>query len=205
MTTKPSYYFDSKFKQDLKWRDKFNIRVGSVLPNNKEQISKSLRDMSAESIRNRFLGSKKEFSVAELEYLSNLDGTNHYAIGIEEREKPFRGIAIARMVRTASETPEAEIAITIIDDYQALGMGTVLMKMMVLAAAERSVERLSFTFLPQNEGIIKLINKIGSVTKASKAMDYVQYCIDLKQVDLEKIKSQLAPYLPTIDTFRLKI
>lgn len=204
MTIKPSYYFDSTFKQDLEWRENFHIRMGSVLPSNKEQISKSLRDLSAESIRNRFLGSKKEFSAAELEYLSNLDGTNHYAIGIEEREKPFRGIAIIRMVRTASETPEAEIAITIIDDYQAIGLGTLLMRMMVLAAAERSVERLSFTFLPQNEGIIKLINKIGSVTQASKAKDYIQYCIDLKQVNLQEIKSQLAPYLPTIDTFRLK-
>ena len=204
MTTRPSYFFDSKFKQDLKWREEFNIRVGSVLPKSKEQISKSLKDMSAVSIRNRFLGSKKEFSEAELEYLSNLDGTNHYAIGIEERDKPFRGIAIARMVRTVSNIPEAEVAITIIDEYQAIGLGTFLMRMMVLAAAERSVERLSFTFLPQNAGIFKLINKIGPVTKTSKSMDYVQYCIDLKQVNLQEIKSLLVPYLPTIDTFHLK-
>lgn len=205
MTETPDYFFNSTFKQDLEWRGKSHIRLGSVLPNNKDQISRSLRDLSAESIRNRFLGSKKEFSPAELEYLSNLDGTSHYAIGIEEREKPFRGIAIARMVRSASESSEAEIAITIIDEYQGIGLGTLLIRIMVLAAAERSISRLCFTFLPQNEGIIKLINKIGSVTKASKSMDYVEYSIDLKRVNLSEIKSQLQPFLPSIDTFHSKI
>ena len=95
--------------------DKFKIRIGSVLPSNKEQLSHSIRDLSAESIRHRFLGSKKEFSSLELDYFTHLDGWNHYAIGIEEREHPFRGIAAARMVRSSSDPTEAEIAITIID------------------------------------------------------------------------------------------
>ena len=200
----PLYFFDSNFRQDLEWRGSSQIRLGSVHPTNRDQISRSLKDLSNESIRNRFLGSKKEFSATELEYLSNLDGTDHYAIGIEEREKSFRGIAIARMVRSASDSAEAEIAITIIDDYQSIGLGTILMRMIVLAASERSIRQLSFTFLPQNEGIIKLINKIGPVTKGTSAMDYVQYFIDLQKVNLQEIKYQLAPYLPSIDTFHSK-
>ncbi len=150
------------------------------------------------------MGSKKEFSTTELEYLSNLDGWDHYAIGVEEREELKRGIAIVRMVRSSLDPVEAEVAITIIDDYHHLGLGTLLMQLIVLAAREREIERLSFTFLPQNQGIIKLIKKIGPTTKGPMEMDYVQLYLDLKDVDLEEIKSQLEPHLPSIETFHLK-
>lgn len=204
MSTHPGLFFNPDFKYDLDWKSQFKIRIGPVLPANKEQISRSIRDLSAESIRNRFMGSKKEFSPAELENLSNLDGWNHYAIGVEEREKPKRGIAIVRLVRSTLDPVEAEIAITIIDEYQAIGLGTLLMRLIVLAASERDIDRLSFTFLPQNEGILKLIHKIGPTRPAGAAKDYVQLFMDLKDVDLEKIKSQLVPLLPSIGTFRSK-
>lgn len=198
-----SLFFNQHFKQDLDWKT-HRLRLGAVLPSNKDQISRSLRDLSTESIRNRFLGSKKEFSPQELEYLTNLDGWNHYALGIEEREKNKRGIAIARLVRSSFYPEEAEIAITIIDEYQSMGLGSLLMKLVALSATERNLERLSFTFLPQNEGIIRLIHKIGKVRQGSHAMDYVQLFVDTKDIDVEKLKSQLAPHLPSIGTFGLK-
>jgi GNAT superfamily N-acetyltransferase len=204
MTATPELFFNPAFISDLDWNNQFKIRIGPVLPANKEQISRSIRDLSAETIRNRFMGSKKEFSAAELENLSNLDGWNHYAIGVEEREKPKRGIAIVRMVRSLFDPLEAEVAITIIDEYQGIGLGTFLMRLMVLAASERKIERLSFTFLPQNEGILKLIHKVGPTHAASVTVDNIQLIMELKELDLEKIKSQLVPLLPSIGTFHLK-
>jgi len=79
---KTDLFFNPDFKSDINWINKFKIRIGPVLPSNKEQLSHSIRDLSAESIRHRFLGSKKEFSVIELDYFTHLDGWNHYAIGI---------------------------------------------------------------------------------------------------------------------------
>ena len=202
---KTDLFFNPDFKLDLDWKNKFKLRIGSVLPSSREQLSHSIQDLSNESIRHRFLGSKKEFSQVELDYFTKLDGWNHYAIGMEEREFPKRGIATARLVRSLADPVEAEIAITIIDDYQAIGLGTLLMRLIVLAASEREIERLSFTFMPQNEGIIKLINIIGPTRKRSIAMDYVQLLMDMKDIDLKKIKSQLAMSLPSIETFHLKI
>lgn len=199
-----SLFFNQHFKQDLNWKNRFEIRIGAVLPINKDQISRSLRDLSAESIRNRFLGSKKEFSPTELEYLTNLDGWNHFAIGIEERSSQRRGIAIARMVRSSAHPEEAEIAITIIDAYQNQGLGSLLIKLIALSAMERNVQRLSFTFLPQNEGIYRLIQKLGKSRQSSHAMDYVQLFVDTKDIDVNALKSQLAQHLPSIDTFDLK-
>lgn len=160
--------------------------------------------MSPESIRYRFLGSKKEFTEKELEYLTVLDGWNHYAVGILERNEPKRGVAIIRLVRSSENPSEAEVAITIIDDYQRKGLGTFLMNLILLAARERNIDQLSFTFLPQNEGIINLIERLGPPVTKEFTHYYVQLSMDIRQLDIEEIKSRLVKCLPVIGTFHLK-
>lgn len=190
-------YFNEKFRIDLDWKNQFKLRLGTLSPENRVQLSKSLKDLSHESIRNRFMGSKKEFSEKELEYLTNIDGWNHYAIGIEEREKACRGVAIARLVRSSTDPLEAEIAITIIDEYQKCGLGSLLMKMIGLAASERKLERLSFTFLPQNEAIIKLIHRLGPTYPVGHPdMDYVQLMMDIQDINLSEIRKSVEAKVP---------
>jgi GNAT superfamily N-acetyltransferase len=197
-------FFNPRFRMEFDWKGKYHLAVGSVLPHNKKQISDGIRDMSPETIRQRFLGSKREFSDKELQYLTVLDGWNHYAIGVEERDKLKRGVAIIRMVRSSHSETEAEIAITIIDDYQRKGLGSFLLNLIMLAAMERKIETLSFTFLPQNVAIVKLIKGAGIPIAGPHNQDYVQLFIDLKSIDPEKLKAQLATTLPGIDTFHLK-
>jgi GNAT superfamily N-acetyltransferase len=195
-------FFNEKFRIDLDWKNQFKLRLGTLTPLNRYQLSNSLKDLSQESIRNRFMGSKKEFSETELEYLTNLDGWNHYAIGIEERNEPCRGVAIARLVRSSADPLEAEIAITIIDHYQKVGLGSLLMKMIGLAAAERKLERLSFTFMPQNEAIIKLIHRLGPTYPVGHPdMDYVQLKMDIKDIDLEQIQKDVETKVPGLKNY----
>lgn len=196
-------FFTPEFSAEFEWKT-FHFRVGSVRPHNKKQISDGLRDMSPETIRYRFLGSKRDFSERELQYLTVLDGWNHYAIGIEEREKLKRGVGIVRMVRSSHSDTEAEVAITIIDEYQKKGLGMFFLDLIMLAALERKIEKLSFTFLPQNEAIAKLINRAGVPIQGPHNQDYVQLFLDLKTVDVEAIKTRLAKTLPSIGTFHLK-
>lgn len=196
-------FFSPQFITDFEWKD-YALRIGSVLPSNKRDISEGLRYMSPESIRYRFLGSKKEFTEKELEYLTVLDGWNHYAIGILEQHDPKRGIAIIRLVRSSKNPQEAEIAITIIDDYQRKGLGTFLMNLMLLAARERDINLLTFTFLPQNEGIIHLIERLGPPVTKEFSHYYVQLSMDISELDIEAIKSRLVKTLPMIGTFHLK-
>lgn len=196
-------FFSPKLSIDFDWKEQFHFRGGSILPQNKKQISDGLRDMSSESIRNRFLGSKREFSDKELQYLTVLDGWNHYAFGIEERDQNKRGVAIGRIVRSSHSDKEAEVAITIIDDYQRKGLGSVLIDIIILASLERGIERLSFTFLPQNEGIFRLIKKAGTPITGPQNKDYVQIFLDIKNTDLEAIKSRYSKTIPIFKSFHL--
>lgn len=157
--------------------------------------------MSPESIRNRFLGSKREFSDQELQYLTTLDGWNHYAIGLEERDGQKRGVAIVRLVRASHDIHEAEVAVTIIDEFQRKGLGELLIDLIILAAVERDIERLSFTFLPVNDGIIKLIHRIGAPYPGPQNQDYMQLFLDLSKIDQNEIKRKLSETFPGISNF----
>lgn len=185
----PTYEFECLWKGHP-------LKIGSVQPRNKGQISSSLKDMSSETIRNRFLGSKREFTSKELEYLTVLDGQNHYAIGIEEAQGQKRGVGLIRLVRSELNPTEGEVAITIIDEYQKLGLGKILMKLMVLAAIERKIERLSFTFLPQNDGIYKLIQSVGIPIPGAKAYDSVQVFLDLTSINQKNVLDDLTRLVP---------
>lgn len=149
------------------------------------------------------MGSKKEFSESELEYFTNLDGKNHYAIGIEEDLPTHRGIAIARLVRSSEVPEEAEVAITVIDEYQGKGLGTFLIQLITLAASERGIAKLTFTTLPQNKGIHHLIQKIGTPEAGAMSKDSALYFLEMKNIDLKTIRTELVKTLPTIGTFDL--
>jgi RimJ/RimL family protein N-acetyltransferase len=193
-------FFSTNYEQEFKW-GKYHFRLGSVRPQNKKQISESLRDMSAESIRNRFLGSKRDFTAQELQYLTQFDGRNHFALGIEEREGMKRGVGVARLVRSSHDPHEAEIAITIIDEYQRKGLGIFLIELITLAALERNIRKLSFTFLAVNDGIIRLIHKAGPPYPGEHNRDYQQLFVDIGEENVEPIKTRWAMILPGIETF----
>ncbi len=180
------------------------LRMGSVLPKNKKQISDGLKLMSPESIRNRFLGIKSGFSQKELDYLTDVDGINHYAMGVEEVDGEKRGVAVIRLVRFKEDPTTAEIAITIIDSYQRRGLGSILLDLIILAALERKISNITFTYLRQNTAIEKLIQKKGMMFPGTRDPDYVQQTLKIEDMKEHEIRSRLRPFLPLIDSYHLK-
>lgn len=173
------------------------FNVASLTPADRAHIQAGLKFMSHESIRNRFMGSKKEFTEKELDYLTSLDGVNHYALGVEEASGQHRGVAVIRMVRSESEPAEAEVAITIIDEYQKMGLGSFLLDLIILAARERQISRFSFTFLPQNEGIVRLIRKKGAPALL-RGYDSVRMLLSIADIDLNLLRTRVRSVLPAI-------
>ncbi len=190
--------FGPEFRKTFELRGtRFNI--ASLTPADRAQIQAGLKFMSHESIRNRFMGSKREFSEKELDYLTSLDGINHYALGVEEAGDLHRGVAVIRMVRSASDPSEAEVAITIIDDYQKKGLGSFLLDVLYFAALERRITKFAFTFFAQNEGIIRLIEKKG-VPEITRSHDSVRMLLTLENLDEKAIRSRVESILPGIDS-----
>ena len=146
----------------------------------------------------RFFAGKKEFSPEELESLTKLDGKDRFALGIIRDLRDAHGIGLIRMNRDRNDHGSAEVALTIIDEYQRKGLGTILIKTMILAALERGVTHLNFTYLHQNEGIERLLKRFSPLRLLAKDQDSKTVSLDLGKWNKENLRRELRPYLPGI-------
>jgi RimJ/RimL family protein N-acetyltransferase len=73
----------------------------------------------------RFLSPKRTLTPADLRHLTNVDHHDHDAIVAFSLEDG-RPIGVARFFRRHEDPETAEVAVTVVDDWQGRGVGTVL-------------------------------------------------------------------------------
>ena len=141
------------------------VFLREIRPNDKDELAAGMAGLSEESIQKRFLGPKPYLSAAELRYLTEVDGYDHYAIVAVDEDDRIR--AVARFVRLADDPRAAEAAITVCDDLHGRGLGSLLARRLSDAARDRDVERLTATIASQNRAALKLMAKIDERLKGA--------------------------------------
>jgi RimJ/RimL family protein N-acetyltransferase len=117
--------------------------------------------LSATSRQMRFLGVKKELSAAELRYFTDLDHHDHEALGALDLAGG-RGVGIARYVRDAGDPQAAEIAVTIVDDWQGRGLGTELLAQLSDRARREGIRRFTALADTGNVAVAALLRHAGA-------------------------------------------
>ena len=109
----------------------------------------------------RFLGKKKELSAAELRYFTEVDHHDHEALGALDRADG-RGVGVARYVRDAEDPQAAEIAVTIVDDWQGRGLGTELLARLSDRARSEGICRFTALVSADNIAMARLLQNMGA-------------------------------------------
>ena len=117
--------------------------------------------LSAASRQMRFLGVKKQLSAAELRYLTDVDHHDHEALGALDLADGH-GVGIARYVRDADDPQAAEIAVTIIDEWQGRGLGTELLARLSDRARQEGVRRFTALTDASNVAVAALLRNAGA-------------------------------------------
>jgi RimJ/RimL family protein N-acetyltransferase len=156
---------------ELRLSDGAEIVIRPIRPDDKAALAGGLENLSAETVRRRFLTAKPRFSAAELRYLTEVDGFDHFALVAVPRDEPDAIVAVGRFVRDRDHPATAEFAIVVGDAYQRRGLGGRLSRLLVDAALERGVERFTATVLSDNEAVRRLIASMAErlVYAGSKA------------------------------------
>jgi RimJ/RimL family protein N-acetyltransferase len=149
----------------LSLHDGTRVRIRPVEPGDKPGLQRALGQLSAESVRRRFLAAKPVLSAAELRYLTEVDGIDHIALVTVLDEDPDQIVAVARCVRLAPGSDEAEFAIVVGDPLQGEGLGTTLATALADAACRAGIRRFSATALAENEAVERLVD--GFATQVS--------------------------------------
>lgn len=151
--------FDASYREQAELDDGRKVTFRLVQPSDKHLLLQGFAHLSPESRYFRFMGVRNGFNEAELRYLCEVDGTEHFAMGavIRNADGIENGVAIARFIRLRDEPDVAEPAITVVDEYQGKNLGRMLLKRLTLAARERGIERFRTEFLRHNRKIAQLL------------------------------------------------
>jgi GNAT superfamily N-acetyltransferase len=154
-----------------------------VTPASKPLIREAMSRLSAETSRHRFFAVRRALSEQELNRLTDLDGTNRYAIGASVRHPDghVEGVGVARFARLATDPKSAEIGLLVVDDWQGIGIGKRLLAMLRDAAIARGIERLSGLVLKDNKPMLNLLKRHASGTRVVDIGDCYRIEIPLER------------------------
>lgn len=162
---------DRPFDGDPAWRATRTLRDGTVVtirpiaPEDREELRRAYRQTSARTRYLRFLGAFGDLNDEMLTYLTVVDQKDHVALVATVTTpdlKTERGIGVARFIRLASHPDAAEAAITVADDMQRRGVGTVLAHEIERAARLRGIKTIRAEVLEGNAAMRSILEEAGA-------------------------------------------
>jgi RimJ/RimL family protein N-acetyltransferase len=140
-------------------RDGSEVLIRPVQSADAPLVADGFARLSARSRQLRFLAPKKELSPAELRYFTDVDHHDHEALGALDHPGG-RGVGIARYVRDADDPQAAEIAVTIVDDWQGRGLGTELVAQLSDRARCEGIRRFTALVAADNPAMAGLLRSV---------------------------------------------
>jgi len=138
------------------------VVVRPIEPRDRGRLERAFERLGDRSRYRRFLAPKKLLTPEELDYLSNVDHVDHEAIAAIDPATD-EGVGVARYIRFADRPAVAEAALTVVDDWQGRGVGTLLLDRLVARAEANGVERFHASMLITNTEMRRLLEGIGEV------------------------------------------
>lgn len=172
----------SHYPQSATLRDGTTAVIRPIRPDDKQRLQDGFHRLTGRSVYFRFHGSKRELSARELEYFTELDFVHHAALvvaipdGADERL-----IGVGRYIETGAGSGGrmAEIALTVDDAHQNLGVGTLLFGHIVTLARANGIVRLQADLLPGNRQMLDILGRSGlPLEKAtSDGVEHIEFPI----------------------------
>lgn len=141
-------------------RDGSKLLMRPIEPGDKDALADAFDRLSAESRYRRFFAPLNRLSTTDLKYLTEVDHSNHEAIVAFDAETGGTA-GVARYVRSP-DPAIAEVAVTVIDDWQGRGVATALLEQLIERAREEGITHFIAVILEENEAAIELFEGLAA-------------------------------------------
>ena len=140
-------------------RDGSEVLIRPVRPDDATLLADGFHRLGPRSRRFRFLTAKSHLSSSELRYLTEIDHHDHEALGALD-PVDGRGLGVARYVRSSADRQVAEIAVTIVDEWQGRGLGSALLARLTDRALSEGIRRFTALVAVDNQAVITLLRSL---------------------------------------------
>ena len=151
------------FKETLK--DGTVVTVRAAHTDDGPRIRRAFENLDRDTVYKRFFGVKTEVSDSELSKITGMDFDRNVSLLVTIPSSDDDEIVIggASYLSIAADSPErsAEVAFTIEEDYQGLGVASMLMRRLVSIARERGLTRLEADVLGHNRAMLAVFKASG--------------------------------------------
>ena len=171
-------------------RDGWRVRLRQGHSSDRELLLRGFERLSPESRYRRFLAATPELSEQKVRYLIEVDHHDHEAIAALD-EKTGEGIGVARYVRDPQRPDMAEVAVTVIDDWQGKGVGTLLLEVLGARARAEGIHAFTALMLATNDEMLDLFKAIGPIHIVDRELGTIEIEMPIPGVGLSPVLKKL--------------
>jgi acetyl coenzyme A synthetase (ADP forming)-like protein len=150
--------YPSEYELDAVLRDGGGVRIRPIKPSDSGLIVQFFETLGRESRYFRFFSIKESLDPEEIEYFTNVDYTDRFAlIALHDGEM----ISVARYDREGEDQTHAEVAFAVADSHQGRGLGTKLLQLLTHHARSNGIEGFRAYVLPENRQMMRVFRNSG--------------------------------------------
>ena len=145
--------------------DGTTLVIRPIRPEDKPLLLDGFNRLSERSRYLRFFTKLPTLSDNQLHYLTEVDHKSHSAwvAGVIE-DGHETGVGVIRWIRMRDDPSRAEMAVTVVDDFQRRGIGRTLVYVAAKEASSQGVENFQAVVLAENRATIAMLRGMGSST-----------------------------------------
>jgi GNAT superfamily N-acetyltransferase len=171
-------------------RDGSHVRVRQGRRSDRELLLRGFQSLSPESRYRRFLTPMPRLGETTVRRLTDIDHHDREAM-IALDEQGTEALGVARYVRDPERPEAAEVAVTVVDDWQGRGLGTLLLEVISARAREQGVRTFTAWMLAQNQEMMDLFQHLGAVQVVDREAGTVEIEVALPAAGVAPELSEL--------------
>jgi GNAT superfamily N-acetyltransferase len=183
-SARPAAFDPASYRVDETLLDSIPILIRAIRPDDKDRLREHGRGLSRESVYHRFMAYRRDLSEDDLRRFTELDFDNHVGImAILNEDGRERAIGVGRYIRTTNG--RAEVAFSVVDQYQGHGVGTLLLAHLSRIARQWGITEFEADVMSDNVHMLDVIAASGFRLHKTSELGVVHVLMGINSPDRE--------------------